>query len=162
VVLCRPFRCRAIGTRTAGLALLVLTVACEDAVDVEATQNAASAPAGVAAVTPGITRDSLFRLIGDGPIQPRAPYDTIAVVHGYRAQLLVLPNALYHVLWHRAEAAPHEAPPDRTRDTPILLGSGRVIAAGWEAFDRAVTDLQLPVQVPTLGPAAPPTFGPSR
>ena len=109
----------------------------------------------MATITPGLPRDSLRHRLPLGPIAPRSPADTLAVVHGYRARLVPHPTALYHLIWYRDTPVPLDAPPDRLRDTPILFGDGIVIAVGWPQFDAIVRERQLASRLPAIPPPAP-------
>ena len=159
-----PYRSRAIRSVAGALCSMVFLSACGDSEEVARTADTDALEegmgrTGVSALTAGITKDSLIRILGEGPIAKRSADDTIQVFHGYRAQLIVLPDAFLHLIWYRKSAVPFDALPDRSEDTPIILQGATVVVAGWEGFDQYRKAKNLPVTVPDLATTTPENFG---
>ena len=83
----------------------------------------------------GIAADSLFRLIGDGPMTATGT-DSINLFHGYRVSREYVDGKSYAVLFLRETPGDVTEPLDRTRETPIVLDDKlTVLGWGWSFYD---------------------------
>lgn len=98
-----------------------------------------------------ISTDSLFRVIGTGPLQPVTGSDSIRIENGYRRSQYFMDGASYKVLWYREVAAPLDSAIIIEDVAPIVIRNDSVIGWGWKYFDKASVDIGLPNPKTTLG-----------
>ncbi len=91
-----------------------------------------------------ITTDSLFRVIGTGPMVPVTSSDSIRIENGYRRSQYFMNNANYKVLWYREVAAPIDSAIVIEEVAPIVIKNDSVVGWGWKFFDKASAEVGLP------------------
>ena len=85
----------------------------------------------------GIAGDSLFRLIGEGPMTATGAEDAAKLFHGYRVSREVVGTKAYAIIFLRKEPGAVNEPLNRTIETPIVLDSQlKVLGWGWSFYDR--------------------------
>ena len=129
----------------AALGLLAALAACGDT-EVIKDPSSGGGPTAEAPATvhSGMTLDSLYTVIGTGTFTGTGPADTIRVMHGHRARMIVTNNRIFRVLFVRKGSGTLDGPIERSQDTPIVLENQRVLANGWAEFDRLAKELNLP------------------
>ena len=83
-------------------------------------------------------------LLGEGPLKPRQPSDTLRLYHGYRTQAFLAQGERYTVLWYREKAGDVEEPITRELETPILMHADTVVGHGWSFYDKKSGELGIP------------------
>jgi hypothetical protein len=97
------------------------------------------------AIHEGMPLDSVTQIIGDGPLAPNQPDDSLRLYHGFRTQIFFVNGQNYRIVWYREEPGTVEQEITRERETPILFdGSNAVIASGWGDFDDKAAEINLP------------------
>jgi len=92
----------------------------------------------------GISADSVYRIIGTGPLQPVTASDSIRIVNGFRRSRYFLNGASYDVIWYREASARIDSAINVSEVSPILLKDDSVQGWGWKYFDKATTEVGLP------------------
>lgn len=95
-------------------------------------------------VADGISADSVYRIIGTGPLQPATAAESLQVVNGFRRSRYFLNGVGYDVIWYREAPAPIDSAIDVAEVSPILLKNDSVQGWGWKYFDKAATEYGLP------------------
>ena len=106
-------------------------------------------------LTEGISRDSLFRILGEGPLS--ASYaDTMRVERGFRRSRYLVDGTMYDVIYVRDEPGDVSEAVEQSRETPIVLGKdGTVMGWGWKYYvETGIEKLRLPTPL-VEAPAAP-------
>jgi hypothetical protein len=84
----------------------------------------------------GIAADSLFRLLGDGPMVASSSADSIKLFHGYRVSREYANGKSYAILFLRDQPGNVAEPLDRTLETPVVLDERlTVLGWGWSFYD---------------------------
>lgn len=91
-----------------------------------------------------ITTDSLFRVIGTGPMVPATASDSIRIENGYRRAQYFMDGANYKVIWYREVPAPIDSAIIIEEVAPIVIRNDSVVGWGWKFFDKASADIGLP------------------
>lgn len=130
-------------------ATLFLLGACGDNEEVRVSSGTVSSAAEAGApatIRVGMPLDSLYAIIGTGPFTGADPADTIRVMHGHRARMLVTSNRLLRIILVRtAGGGTVDTPVNRGQDIPIVIEGQRVLGNGWADFDRLQKELGLPI-----------------
>ncbi|MBL0937323.1 MAG: hypothetical protein IBJ03_00400 [Gemmatimonadaceae bacterium] len=83
-------------------------------------------------------------IIGNGPLTPLQPTDSIRLYHGFRTQIFLANGSQYRVIWYREAAGSIEDPITREQETPILLHADTVVGKGWSFYDDKAGELGIP------------------
>ena len=83
-------------------------------------------------------------LLGEGPLKPRQPSDTLRLLHGYRVQAFLAQGERYSVIWYREKEGNVEERITRELETPILMHADTVMGHGWSYFDEKASALGIP------------------
>lgn len=137
---------RRLAAVAAGVALTLLA-ACGDSEEVRDPSDASSAGTSAGApgaIHSGMPLDSVYAIIGTGSFTGTGPADTIRVVRGHRARMVVTNNRILRILLVRKGGGTLEGPIERSQDTPIVVEGQQVLAYGWADYDRLVKELGLP------------------
>jgi hypothetical protein len=129
------------------VSLLTVFAACGDSEvvrDPSAAANGGKSASAPGAVHVGMPLDSVYAVIGTGSFTGTGPADTIRVMHGHRARMVVTNNRIFRVLFVRKETGTLDGPIERSKDTPILLENQKVLGNGWADYDRLTKELSLP------------------
>lgn len=102
------------------------------------------------AVQEGMSLDSVLVQIGEGPVRPAMPADSVQLLHGHRRYLLSAGDALFTLLLYRSTPSTTADSVRRADEEPILLIRDRVVVSGWRAYDSVAMLRGLP----NLWPAA--------
>jgi len=96
-------------------------------------------------LTAGVSRDSLFALMGDGPMVASGS-DSVRLTHGYRRSNYFLNGQNFEVIYARDLAGNVSEPVLQAVETPVVLdGAGKVLGWGWRYYvDDAMGKLGLP------------------
>lgn len=104
----------------------------------------------------GMPLDSVLSQIGEGPVRPAVPADSVQLLHGYRRYLLSAGDALFTLLLYRTTPSTTADSVVRANEEPILLIRDRVVVTGWSAYDSVAVLRGLPNLWPaTAAPMAP-------
>jgi hypothetical protein len=84
----------------------------------------------------GMPADSLFRVIGDGPMTAATAADSLKLFHGYRVSREYVEGKGYAVVFLRETPGSVAEPLDRTLETPIVLDDQlKLLGWGWAYYD---------------------------
>jgi hypothetical protein len=95
-------------------------------------------------VANGISADSVYRIIGTGPLQPMTASDSMQVENGFRRSRYFVNGANYDVIWYREAPARIDSAINVSEVSPILLKDDAVQGWGWKYFDKAAAEFGLP------------------
>jgi len=118
-------------------ALLLLSACSGD------SSTSAAGSKTLAQIKPGMANDDIFTVIGKGPTLA-LPADSAQFANGYRRTQVVNGADLITVIWFREVPGTATEQFDRTKDTPIVLGTLNVLGTGWSFYDSAAVSLHLP------------------
>jgi len=82
--------------------------------------------------------------IGEGPLKPLQPGDSLRLLHGYRNQQFLAKGQTYRVIWLRDEPGSLEDEVVREKESPIVMVGDSVIGTGWTFFDETAESVGLP------------------
>ena len=96
----------------------------------------------------GISRDSMFTLIGTGVLSARGA-DTARVDRGFRRSRYVVAGQTYEVYFVRDEPGDVTEPVLQAKETPIVIGpDGTVLGWGWRFYvEEGMEKLSLPTPI---------------
>jgi len=96
----------------------------------------------------GISRDSMFTLIGTGVLSARGA-DTARVDRGFRRSRYVVAGKTYEVYFVRDEPGDVTEPVLQAKETPIVIGpDGTVLGWGWRFYvEEGMEKLSLPTPI---------------
>jgi len=83
-------------------------------------------------------------VIGEGPVKPMQPGDSLRLFHGYRNQQFLANGQTYRVIWVRDEPGSLEDEVVREKESPIVMVGDSVIGTGWTFFDNTAASVGLP------------------
>lgn len=92
----------------------------------------------------GMTLTEVAGVMGDGPLKPSQPADSLRLFHGFRTQVFLAQGERYQVLWYREKAGSIEEAITREVETPILVHADTVMGKGWAFYDETASLLNLP------------------
>jgi hypothetical protein len=95
-------------------------------------------------VANGIHADSLYRIIGTGPLQPATAAESLQVDRGFRRSRYFVNGVSYDVIWYREVPAPVDSAIDVATVSPVLLRNDTVQGWGWKYFDQASAAINVP------------------
>jgi len=81
----------------------------------------------------GITRDSLFAVLGQGPLTASGA-DSVRVDRGWRVSRFLIDGTVYEVVYVRDEAGDVSEPLAKAKESPVVLDGGKVRGWGWEWY----------------------------
>jgi hypothetical protein len=100
--------------------------------------------AKISQIDTGMTKDSVFAILGDGPLVAVDAFEQPQIERGFRRQQYMVNGETFSVIWYRElPGSLNDAIVD-TISTPILLQGDTVIAAGWKSFNKKSMELNLP------------------
>jgi hypothetical protein len=113
----------------------------------------------------GIPRDSMFLLIGEGPLTASGA-DTMRVDHGFRLTRHLVDGRMYDVVYVRDIPGDVSERVLQENETPIVMADGKVIGWGWKFYvETGIQKLRLPTplveDVPPTPAAAPAPAAPA-
>ena len=82
--------------------------------------------------------------LGEGPMKPVQPADSLRLFHGYRTQTFLAKGERYTVIWYREAEGNVEMPILRELETPILVHADTVVGHGWSFYDEKAAELGIP------------------
>lgn len=136
----------------ASTSLLALAAACSDYSEVGEEL--------LEPITAGVTRDSLLKVMGSGPLTGRYA-DTLSLDHGFRLSQYLLNGQLYEVLYYREAAGDVKEPVRQEMETPIIIKDGKVLGWGWKYYvEEGIKGFGLPTPLKEAVPAAGPPVTP--
>jgi hypothetical protein len=155
VTMHNPF-VRAIYVALAGVSTLLLA-ACSDRKEVGEEL--------LEPVTAGFPRDSLFQLLGKGPLIGHYA-DTLRVDHGFRLSKYYVDGQYLEVVFYREMPGDVAESVKQDVETPIVLKDGKVLGWGWAFYVKeGMTKFGLPTplkeEVPTVLKLSPATQAPA-
>lgn len=118
-------------------ALLIFAAACGGTTDLVGKEK-------LDAVKDGAPIADVVAVIGEGPLKPNQPADSLRLFHGYRTQAFLAAGERYQVIWYREKAGNLEQPITREVETPIMLHADTVMGHGWQFFDEKTELLGIP------------------
>ena len=95
------------------------------------------------AISPGVSRDSLMHLIGNGPLTAQNA-DTMQLENGYRRSSYLIDGKQFEVIFFRQEPGAVTEPIKRSVETPIVLQDRQVLGWGWDYYAEAMRLYRLP------------------
>jgi hypothetical protein len=103
----------------------------------------------------GIPRDSMFVLIGEGPLTASGA-DTMRVDHGFRVTRHLVDGKMYDVVYVRDVPGDVSERVLQERETPIVVADGKVMGWGWKFYvETGIQKLRLPTPLVEEVPPAP-------
>lgn len=118
-------------------ALLILLAACGGTSDLVGKDK-------LQGIKEGTKLADVVTSIGEGPLKPIQPGDSVRLHHGYRVQEFFASGDRYKVIWYREKAGNVEEAITRQNETPILLHADTVMGTGWNYFDEKAEKLGIP------------------
>ncbi len=100
--------------------------------------------AKISQIDNGMTKDSVFAILGEGPLVAVDAFEQPQVERGFRRQQYLMNGETYSVVWYREQPGSLNDAIVDTISTPILLQGDTVIAAGWKAFNKKSLELNIP------------------
>lgn len=96
------------------------------------------------AVEAGVPRDSLFELMGKGPLTANYA-DTLRVDHGFRLSKYFVNGDFFEVVYFREAPGDVSEPVQQAQETPVVLQNGKVLGWGWRFYvEEGIGKLGLP------------------
>ena len=83
-------------------------------------------------------------IIGNGPLKPLQPSDSLRLYNGFRTQVFLVSGSQYRVIWYREAAGSIEDAITREVETPILMHADTVVGKGWSFYDDKAAELGIP------------------
>ena len=113
------------------------------------------------AVEAGVPRDSLFELMGKGPLTANYA-DTLRVDHGFRLSKYFVNGDFFEVVYFREAPGDVAEPVKQAQETPVILRNGKVLGWGWRFYvEEGIGKLGLPTPLKEAPPSlASPTSPP--
>ena len=113
------------------------------------------------AVESGFPRDSLFQLMGKGPLTAHYA-DTLRVDHGFRLSKYFVNGDFFEVVYFREAPGDVAEPVKQAQETPVILRNGKVLGWGWRFYvEEGIGKLGLPTPLKEAPPSlASPTSPP--
>ena len=95
------------------------------------------------ALSEGISKDSLYAILGNGPLTGQYS-DTLRIERGFRRDVYLINGKQYEVVYYRELQGNVAEPIQQAKETPVVLETGKIIGWGWKYYVEAMETLKLP------------------
>jgi len=95
------------------------------------------------AIHEGTSRDSVFTILGEGPLSATGS-DTARVVKGFRHMRYLTAGKLFEVVYYREQMGSVTEPVEQAIETPIVIADNKTLGWGWKFYVDAMKKYNLP------------------